>query len=134
MKKCPKCELQWIQDADEMCDVCREEMISSQKAQSKKPRPVTCFNESFTFMSGIYRCDGKVGYKAFNSKGEHVGIVFMTDDPRTPAYKHCELHFFPQYYNQYGEWHRITSHGKRILWKTVCDYLKTHENYECFVD
>ena len=85
---------------------------------------ITYFQEEFTFtmQKAFYR--GKIGFQAYNSKGENVGLVFMCDDKRTPAYEHCELCMYPAYYNQYGEWHRIQSHGGRIKWDKLCEILK----------
>lgn len=133
MKKCPKCELNFINDAERMCDMCRRSMIPVQ-TQIHKEYLKVYFNETFTFKCGVYWYNGKQGYKAYNSKGEHVGIVFMTDDRRTVAYGYCELHFFPKYYKRYGEWYRIRSNGSRILWSFLSDYLKTHKEYQCFID
>ena len=133
MKKCPKCEVNWIDDSEEMCSLCQKEMAPKQ-AQIHNPKPNVHFNEVFTFKSGDYGYDGKWGFKAYNSKGEHVGIVFMTDDDRTPAYKHCELRFFPEYYSRYGKWHRIISHGNRLAWAHLCEILKIRNEYSCFID
>ena len=133
MKKCPICELNWIDDNEEMCSLCQQKAVPTQ-TQVHKPKPNVHFNEIFTFKSGDYVYDDKRGFKAYNSKGEHVGIVFMTDDKRVKAYGYCELHFFPNYYNSYGVWHRIKSHGSRIAWGFLCDYLKTHEEYSCYID
>ena len=133
MKKCPKCEVNWIKDDAELCEVCLQDMLPPE-IQSHQTKPYVHFNEYFTFKSGVYMYDGKRGFRAYNSKGEQVGIVFMTDDERTPAYKHCELHCFPKYHSRYGEWHRIKSHGNRILWEFLRNKLKTQNEYSCFID
>ena len=133
MKKCPKCEVNWIKDDEELCAVCLKDMFPA-KTQVHQIRPNVYFNELFIFKTGDYFYDGKHGFRAYNSQGEHVGIVFMTDDDRGPAYKHCELHCFPEYYSRYGEWHRITSHGNRISWEFLCNVLKTQKEYPCFID
>lgn len=91
-------------------------------------------NEDFTVTSakGIYR--GKSGFKAINSSQQNVGIIFMTDDKRGPAYGHCELCSFPNFQPKYGEWHRIKSHGKRIKWDDLYNYLQTHEKITIHID
>ena len=33
MKKCPKCELNYINDEDELCDVCKGEILGSQNTK-----------------------------------------------------------------------------------------------------
>ena len=53
----------------------------------------------------------KSGFKAYNSQGKCVGVIFMTDDKRVAAYGNCELCVYPEFKNRYGEWHRIRSHG-----------------------
>lgn len=133
MKKCPKCKVNWIKDDEAFCEICLRDMMPSQK-QVHKIKPNAHFNETFIFKTGDYVYDGKYGFRAYNSKGEHVGIVFMTDDDRHPSYKHCELHFFPEYYSRYGVWHRITSHGDRILWEFLCNILKSRKEYSCYID
>lgn len=134
MKKCPRCEINWIEnDAYELCEICQKEIMSI-APQLNKSKSNAYFNEYFTFKSGNYDYGGKHGFKAYNSKGEHVGIVFMTDDKRVTSYGYCELHFFPQYYNNYGEWHRIISHGNRISWSFLCEQLKIKNEHCCFID
>ena len=132
MKKCPKCEMNWIEDNEELCSVCLQEM-KPVKAQIHETS-FAYFHETFTFKSESCRYDGKYGFEAYNSKGEHVGIVFMTDDKRIKAYGYCELHFFPQYRERYGEWHRIKSHGNRIAWDFLCNQLKFKNEYTCYID
>lgn len=133
MKKCPRCETNWIlDDGEELCEICKRELSLPEK-RSRQTKP-NAINDFFTFKSGNYTYKRKSGFMAYNSKGEHVGIVFMTDDKRTPAYGHCELLFFPEYHTRYGEWHRFTSNGERVSWAFLCNYLKTHREYLCFID
>lgn len=131
MKQCPKCELNWIKDDEEMCEVCYNNLHKT--TQIHKGR--TAFaHETFTFINEPKRFRGKDGYIAINSKGERVGIIICTDDERTPAFNHCELCFFEDYQSKYGEWHRFTSNGERIKWSFLCDVLKKEGKYSCLVD
>lgn len=96
--------------------------------------PSVYFQEEFIFTNELGYNRGKNGFQAYNSKGENVGIVFMSGDKRTPAYGHCELCMYKPYYNRYGEWHRIQSRGGRIKWDKLCDILKEKETHKVFID
>ena len=136
MKLCPKCNLNWIEDYKEFCTICAnsESSISNNGIGGGGKHPAAYFQEEFTFTNEKIFYRGKVGFKAYNSKGQNVGLVFMCDDKRTPAYEHCELCMYPAYYNQYGEWHRITSHSGRIKWSKLCEILKQNTKYKVFID
>ena len=92
------------------------------------------FNETFKITNEKACVKGKCGFKAYNSQGEYVAIVFMTDDKRRVAYGNCEFCFYPKYKQKYGEWHRIISHGGRIKYSTLCEILKKQSSYCIFVD
>jgi len=81
---------------------------------------------------GSYR--GKIGFQAYNYKGQNIGLIFMTDDPRTPAYENIELCVYAQYKSQYGEWKRIKSRGGRIKWSYFCQLMERNEEYIIEVD
>ncbi|MBR1975033.1 MAG: hypothetical protein IKA20_04210 [Clostridia bacterium] len=138
MKLCPICQLNWIENDQNSCIICDKTNTNNKHNGSIGgggiKHPTAYFQEYFTFTNekGYHR--GKNGFQAFNSKGENIGIVFMTDVHKTPAYGHCELCMYPAYYNQYGEWHRITSHGGRIKWSKLCEILKSRTEYKVFID
>lgn len=135
MKKCPKCELNYIAGDTEMCSECLKALtIVKDNTKSHKPHPVLQFKEEFTFRNEKGECDGLRGYKAYNSKDDNVGIVFMTNDKRIPAYGNCELCIYPKFRYRYGHYHRIKSHGGSIKWETLCTSLKTHSIYKCYID
>ena len=96
--------------------------------------PTVTFHEHFTFKNEIAECRGKIGFQAYNSAGENVGIVFMEDAKNTPAFEHCTLCMYPAYYNRYGEWHRIRSHGGRIKWNKMEELMETIGHYQLFID
>lgn len=135
MKLCPKCELNYINDNDELCTVCKvPSKTLSGDSQMHKTRTSVYFNEDFTFVNEMYAYRGKIGYKAFNFDGDNVGIVFMTGDKRSPSFGHCELCIYPTYQSRYGEWHRFTSYGCRLQWEVLCNRLKTNSSYKCHID
>lgn len=106
------------------------------KNEGKRPtgRENRVFAETFTFTNEPASIRGKSGYKAYNSYGKYIGIVYMTDDKRSPSFECAELCMLPNYYNVYGEWHRIKSHGGRIKWQVLCDRLSKNGKYECYID
>ena len=91
------------------------------------------FAQNFTFENIKTVCRGICGYKAYDEKGENVGVVFPTGK-RYATHDYCELAFFERYWERYGVYHRIQSHGERIPYAAVDTYLMSHERYTCFVD
>ena len=92
------------------------------------------YAETFYIKNEPYKYRKKIGFRAYNSNGDLVGIVHMTNDIRTPAYEHCEFAIFPKYQLRYGEWHRITSYGARLPWKRLIKELHEKGVYEVYVD
>ena len=137
MKLCPKCGLNWIEDKEVLCSVCdqyTESITHRGDNVGGRKHPAVYFKEMFTIKSQMEYYRGKQGFQAYNSKGEKVGIIFMSDDLRTPAYGHCELCIYPAYQNQYGEWHRILSHGGRFKWDKLCELLSQRDEYKMYID
>jgi len=134
MKLCPKCNLNLIEDNENYCSLCDKTTLEKNGGGGNGKARTAYFQEEFIFTSekAFYR--GKSGFQAYNSKQEKVGLVFMCDDPRTPAYEHCELCIYDRYQNQYGEWHRIQSHGGRIKWSKLCEILKQKTKHKVFID
>lgn len=99
-----------------------------------KKHPSAYYHEEFTFTNERTHYRKKNGFRAYNSKGENVGLVFSCDDKRLSAYEHCELCIYSAYHERYGEWHIIKSYGERIKWDKLCEILKTKENYKLFID
>jgi hypothetical protein len=135
MKCCPICNLNLIEAEKDCCDICVNDMLLvNHKTINSKGKKNPLFQEEFTFTNERKSYKGKTGYKAFNSKGDNIGIVYATDDERTPAFGHCELCIYPEHHNQYGEWHRIKSYGERIKWTTLCTFLEHNREYKVFID
>ena len=86
MKLCPKCNLNWIEDEKEFCTICdnQKQLVGNNSIGGGGKNPTAHFQEEFTFtmQKAFYR--GKIGFQAYNSKGENVGLVFMCDDKRIP--------------------------------------------------
>ncbi|MBR4800744.1 MAG: hypothetical protein IK048_03660 [Clostridia bacterium] len=76
---------------------------------------------------------GLFGYKAYINN-ICVGIVFATVDKRTPAYNCCELSYYPEFFSQFGEWHRIKSNGERIRFAYLEDKIKKDRSYTFIID
>ncbi len=136
MKLCPKCELNPINDDEDLCEVCKNATHSSvkQNNSSQRARPFVQYNEDFIFICELTRCRDKIGYRAYNSENENVGIVFMTDDKRLSSYGDCELSFYPKYENRYGKYHRFTINGGKLKWDVLCARLRKNSKYKCHID
>ncbi len=130
-KLCPKCKLNYIKENQQMCDVCISKNTNGVSYGRSKYGPIC---EYFTFTNEMRRYKSGVAYEAYNSDQKNVGYVFMSDDDRTPAYGHCEIHFYPAYHNKYQEWRRITSHGRRIPWKELLQKLKREGSCKYYID
>jgi hypothetical protein len=135
-KLCPKCELNYITDNEEVCNICLNETygIKIPETQNHSKTANKYFNEEFTFTSVKKKYRGKVGFAAYNSANEEVGIVYMTDDKRSPSYECCELCMYEKYFNKYGEWHRFTSRGAKIKWYHLCEILNKCNSVKFFID
>lgn len=135
MKLCPECELNFIDENADFCSVCKtaKQRNSSYPVKSRSSRFVN-YDEDFTFTGETAYYKRKYGYKAYNSKGDNVGIVYMTDDKRSPSYEYCELCFYSEYKTRYGEWHRFFTNGCKLKWATLCSILKTNSEYVCHID
>ena len=92
------------------------------------------YYETFTITNEKGYERSKSGFKAYNSQGEYVGIVFMTDDKRRSSFGNCEFCFCREFRGKYGEWHRITSHGSPIRYSVLCDRLKNQPSLTIYVD
>lgn len=137
-KKCPRCDINIIKENEELCQICLKEINSKSEVKKQEfnidKKDKKNYQEQFTFVNiqKIYR--GKTGYVALNSSNEEVGIVFMCDDMRTPAFMHCELCIYSKFQKKYGEWHRIKSNGARIKWEHLKDILKSQGSYKVYID
>lgn len=134
MKLCPKCELNYIADTEELCSLCKTPSKNSGSSQVHRARTTKLFDEDFTFSNEAAAYRGKNGYVAYDSQGNKVGIVYMTDDKRSPSYGYCELCIYPAYQSRYGEWRRFTSYGCRLKWDVLCERLKNEPKYICHID
>lgn len=96
------------------------------------------YNELFTITNeeGYYRRKWNeiLQFKAYNSRGEQIGVIRMNDDKQKPAYGKCEFHNYEKYRTQYGEWHIIRSHGQYIPFQKVYDILSKQSEYKIYVD
>lgn len=130
MKKCPICDLNYIKDDAECCDLCREQSTHHQKHS----QGTHSIGEYFTITNETDWYRNHFGFKAYNAAGSYVGIIFATDDKRTPAYGMCEVSFLEEYHHSYGEWHRIISNGERIAYAELQKILSNQLDYRMYID
>ena len=108
--------------------------IISANIEYKKPifKEIMPYQIKIKKERGYYR--GKSGFEAYNYKGQNIGLIFMTDDKRTPAYGNIELCVYASYQSQYGEWRRIKSQGVRIKYSYLCQVMENNDEYVIDVD
>ena len=92
------------------------------------------FGEYFTFTSEREIYKDKLGFKAYNSQGLNVGIVYACDDRRQSAFGCCELCIYEAWKTRYGQWHIITSHGAYINYNKFCEDIKVAGEIKLYVD
>ncbi|MDE7158700.1 MAG: hypothetical protein K2N74_03910, partial [Clostridiales bacterium] len=97
LKKCPKCELNYITDNAELCAECQKKISKQNTDKTVKKSSERVYNEIFTFTNEPDKLEGESGFKAKNSQSKYVGIVFMTHDKRSASYGCFELCFYPEY-------------------------------------
>lgn len=62
-----------------------------------------------------------------------VGIAFATQD-NCSSDGNLEFHFYQQYENKYGRWHRIRVDNSAVLYKTVVDRINQFGVFKITVD
>lgn len=89
--------------------------------------------ESFVFTNEKTSGYGiKTAYRAYNSRNEEVGFVFMTGDRRSPSYGYAESRFYTPYKGK--TWYRFTTGGQKISWEVLCQLLTAKGEYKIYID
>ena len=109
-KRCPKCELNYINEDQGLCECCQGQSPTVQSTKSGrktyKPFPQKCTivnQEYFVEKSGSNQ--GAWGYKIFSSKDTLIGVVLAD-----PKYKgRAVIRFCNDLKDEYGVWHLIQS-------------------------
>lgn len=91
-------------------------------------------HEHFIFKNEIAEYRGKIGFQAYNTAGENVGIVFPCDNEASPTYGACELRFYEAHHTRYGEGQIVRSHGGKIQWAKLEELLETSGSCQFFID
>lgn len=92
------------------------------------------YNDDFTFTDTKDKIDGVVGYKAYNSAKENVGIIFKDTDKRLKSYECCALHMHPSFRAKYGTWHTIKNHGQYVKWDDFCAQMTANREVTLHID
>ena len=130
--KCPRCELNMIPEEDELCSVCFEELYGSKHGGDRNSAQGIVRRETFIIKNEPehFIFDG---LKLYNSKNENVGIAFATND-KCSTDGNLEFHFYQQFENVYGRWHRVRVNNLAVLYKTVTDKISKDGIFELTVD
>ncbi len=114
MKKCPTCDLNYIEDCEDECSLCRERKCGLQSLSKSMGSNM----EKFIFRKGLAIADktdirelkvwrGSEQILVYNQNNECVGVVFSHDEKTASAHGQAEIGFYEKYNNKYGQWHRI---------------------------
>lgn len=137
-KKCPICEMNWVDETTEICPVCEEERnhrASGYGGINKKGNPPNRDKELTVIIVqtlGVAR--GKVGYLAYDKGNRNIGVVFKSDDKRTARYGNSELCFYEKYESEHGSWRTIKINGGYLPFERLQDILSKQEKYVCTTD
>ncbi len=126
MKKCPKCDLNFIANTDQMCSVCKTAQPIKQTRYPSKDR--------FYIINKQTYYDNREGYLIFDDEDRNVGIVFMSDVKGQVAYGHAEIRFFDGYRREFGVWRRIFINGDRLPFTRLQNILEKDGRYNCLLD
>ena len=130
LKKCPKCELNYITDSEDLCSVCKDNLKVKQNYETIGHTSTRHhYDEEFTFKNETYRYGGKVGFKAFNSERKFIGICFMTDNKKLSSYGKCEIYVFSVFQEKYGMFHRFD-----FEFEMLKNILEKKGEYKLFID
>lgn len=130
--KCPRCDLNYIREEEELCPICLNELFGRQRGGVRNSAMGVVPREKFTIKNEPEYFDFN-GLKIYNSKNENVGIAFATKD-NCSSDGNLEFHFYPRYENKYGRWHRIRVNNLAVLYKTVIDRINQFGVFEIMVD
>jgi hypothetical protein len=108
-KLCPICELNFINNEQEACEVCSNKNSETRSAVGKickktnKPFPQTCMITNETrFIESYEGNAGTLGFQIF-SEDEFIGVV--AEDPKYEG--RAVIRFRNSLKNKYGVWHLI---------------------------
>ena len=118
-KKCPICELNWIEESAEMCDVCAKQTHPGGNASNgdgrifTKPEAQICY--IFTLKKTIYpnkHCNSTIyGYTIADKDKKLLGVIW---EDNSEGDHRAVIRYINEHEDRYGTWHKISSHGKKI--------------------
>ncbi len=137
-KKCPVCDMNWIDEFAKICSVCAEKgshNVGSRGGANKKGNPPNRDKEltvTIVQARGVVR--GKVGYLVYDKGDRNIGVAFMSDDKRTARYGNSELCFYEQYELEHGSWRTIKINGEYFPFERLKEILNKQERFVCTTD
>lgn len=133
MKKCPKWELNWIQDTQDLCDVCRRDVTDTPPGPHQ---PLHDFpTRDFIIKNSISSIGIETGYDFYDLQGKKLGVVFATHDKKnSPAFGKCEMCFYSQYEKDFRRYHRFKISGERMDFEVLKMYFETHDEKRITID
>ena len=138
-KKCPRCELNYIKDEEEYCEVCKQELGLSGTHNAKKKYP-SPFPMNITITQEIDTIPpfdgnpGRTGFKLYGDNGTEYGVVFKTEEGTDREQDRVEIRYYNELSPQYGFWHRMDlAPGNEFRWSVFIRLLKKNGIYKGFV-
>ena len=135
MKKCPRCELNWIQDNQDECDVCKLEK-SSTPSSNFAHKPLHSFSiREFVIKNSISSIGCETGYDFYDLSGRKLGVVFSTHDKKdSPSFGKCEMCFYPKYENEFRRYHRFKINGERLDFSILQSFFLNNNEKRILID
>lgn len=136
MKKCPKCEINYIDDDKELCPVCSGSQTLSSSNKHYATGDSNIFDDalSIRIKAQMSVVRSRCGYDVFDLFGNILGVVFESDVPGTARYKMAEIAFLPSLGKQYGDWRVIKINGGYLPFEHLKRILSKKDEYVCTTD
>ena len=133
MKKCPECELNWIKDDQELCDLCKNKPHITTPHKRNKLHPFAIHD--FVIKNTISTIDADTGFDLYDLTGRKLGIVFATHDKQyLPSYGKCEMRFYPKYENEFRRYHRFKINGERLDFSILQSFFLNNNEKRISID
>lgn len=136
MKKCPKCEINYITDNEDSCPICSNSTAHSTGGNHYATGDSHIFDEELAIhiIARMSVVRSKSGYDVFDLSGNKLGVVFESDVPGTARYQMAEIAFLPSLGKQYGDWRVIKINGGYLPFAHLQQILLEKDEYFCTTD
>ena len=137
-KKCPRCDLNWIDEKEDLCEVCKKELgIGVYKTKSTYPSPfpmeITIKQSDTDTIKPLGNNPGREGYILYGADGTAYGVVFHTFEGTDREQDRVEIRYYNDLTDQYGFWHRLDLPTGEFRWSYLERVLQQYGVFTGYV-